>query len=76
MWSCRQLPIILSTAKVGNVDELQVTNEVYEENQRVIAELSNYIRQLHYTNRMDIDVFLIYPNEQQIVVEHSKVHIY
>lgn len=50
--------------RIPDVDELQVTNEVDEENQRVIVEFSDQIRQLHYTNRMDINVFLNHPNEQ------------
>ena len=32
-----------------------------------MEELSNQIKQLHYTNQMDMNVFLNHPDEQQVV---------
>ncbi|KAG8374371.1 hypothetical protein BUALT_Bualt11G0124900 [Buddleja alternifolia] len=48
-------------------DELEVTKELDEKDQRIVAGLRNQIEELHYNNQMDMDVFLDHPNEQQVV---------
>ncbi|KAL6532969.1 hypothetical protein OROMI_027081 [Orobanche minor] len=49
------------------VDELQVAKEMNEENQKLLKELKSQVKDLHYTNEMEMDIFLNHPNEQQIV---------
>ncbi|KAL6541699.1 hypothetical protein OROGR_011185 [Orobanche gracilis] len=49
------------------VDELQVAKEMDEENQKLLKELKSQVKDLHYTNEMEMDIFLNHPNEQQIV---------
>ncbi|KAG8391682.1 hypothetical protein BUALT_Bualt01G0212700 [Buddleja alternifolia] len=48
-------------------DDSEVTKELDEEDQRIVADLRNQIKELYYNNQMDMDVFLDHPNEQQIV---------
>ncbi|KAL6519088.1 hypothetical protein OROMI_032911 [Orobanche minor] len=49
------------------VDELQVAKEMNEENQKLLKELKSQVKDLHYTNEMEMDIFLNHPTEQQIV---------
>ncbi|KAL6498450.1 hypothetical protein OROHE_026718 [Orobanche hederae] len=49
------------------VDELQVAKEMDEENQKLLKELKSEVKDLHYTNEMEMDISLNHPIEQQII---------